>query len=255
MIRESEYFWYDGVNSMEEFGIMNVSVDSTNLYSEPFLAPRTIKEFKVRGNDKPYFSEIQRDPLSFSLTFYFQDTWNDELISQVKQWLNQDYYKPLIFSELPDQIFYALVIDSPTLVHNGLKQGYVTLNIRCDSPYSYSPRIMTPDYNFTFSDENETTIINSGDLPIYPEIYIVKVGDGDLVIDNFNGGGSMKFTNLVDKEEIYINCEREYIETSIPNFYRYDSFNDYYMKFLYGKNYLKVSGKCYIRFQYQFKFL
>jgi phage-related protein len=238
-----------------DYDIMNISIDTNSLYSEPFLANRTIKEFKVRGNDRPYFSEIQRDPLTFSLSFYFQETFDDELISQVKQWLNQDYYKPLIFSDYPDHIFYALVIDSPSIVHNGLKQGYVTLNIRCDSPYSYSPEIMTPYYNFVENDINNLTLENAGDVPILPQIFITKIGDGDLTIDNYNGGNTMKFTGLVDQEELYIHCEKEYIETSIPNFYRYDSFNDYYMNLLYGKNQLKITGKCKIKFQYQYKFL
>lgn len=252
MIKESLYFQYNEINSMD-FGIMNVSIEN-NLYSEPFIAQRTIKEFKVRGNDKPYFSEIQRDPLSFSLTFAFEDIWDDELISQVKQWLNQDYYKPLIFSELPDRIFYALVIDSPTLLHNGLKQGYVTLNIRCDSPYSYSPMILK-ERNFSNYDINTLEIENAGDISIYPQIYITKVGDGDLTIDNYNGANTFEFTNLVDQEELYIHCSKEYIETSIPNFYRYDSFNGNYMVLAYGKNKLKITGKCLIKFQYQYMFL
>jgi phage-related protein len=253
MIKDSLYFVYDEVNSMD-FGIMNVSI-SEGLYEEPFLATRTIKEFKVRGNDRPYFSEIQRDPLSFSLSFYFENGWDDELISQVKQWLNQDYYKPLIFSEQPDKVYYALIIDSPSVTHNGLKQGYVTLNVRCDSPYSYSPELMTPLYTFSDSEVNNLTINNSGDCTIYPQIYITKIGDGDLTIDNYNGGNTFKFTNLADQEKLYIHCEKEYIETSIPDFYRYDSFNGNYMILQYGKNPLKITGKCSIQFQYQFKFL
>jgi phage-related protein len=233
---------------------MNVSI-SQDIYEEPFIASRTIKEFTVRGNDRPYFSEIQRSPLSFSLSFYFENGWDDDLISQVRQWLNTDYYKPLVFSEQPDKVYYALIIDSPSLVHNGLKQGYVTLNFRCDSPYSYSPELMTPLYTFSDSDVNNLTINNSGDCTIYPKIYITKIGDGDLSIDNFNGGNSFKFTNLVDQEELYIHCEKEYIETSVPDFYRYDDFNGNYMILQYGKNPLRITGKCKIQFQYQFKFL
>jgi len=254
MIRESVYFQYDGINSMD-FGIMNVSIGQ-GLYSEPFLADRSIVEFKVRGNDKPYFSEIQRSPLSFSLTFAFQDTWDDALISQVKQWLNVNYYKPLIFSEDPQKVYYAIPTDSLSITHNGLKQGYVTLNMRCDSPYAYSHEIMTHWYDFSTSSTNNLVLENSGDCSILPQIYIQKIGNGDLKINNFtDGNSSMQINGLLDGEELYIHCEKEFIETSIPNFYRYDSFNDTYMKLNYGQNNIQIVGKCKIKFQYQYKFL
>lgn len=254
MIRESLYFKYNGINSMD-FGIMNVSI-SPGMYSEPFMANRTIREFTVRGNERPYFSEVVREPLSFSLTFLFENTWDDNLISQVKQWLNVDYYKPLIFSEDPQKIYYAIPVDSLDITHNGLKQGYVTLNIRCDSPYSYSHEIMTHWYDFSSSSTNNLMLENSGDCSISPQIYIQKVGDGDLKINNFtDGNSSMEITNLSDGEELHIHCEKEFIETSIPNTYRYDDFNDTYMKLNYGQNQIQVVGKCKIKFQYQYKFL
>ena len=254
MIKESLYFTFDGINSMDEFGIMNVSVDSSGLYTETFMANRNIKEIKVRGNDRPYFSEIERDPITIPMTFYFQDSWDDNKIAQVKQWLNVDYYKPLIFSEQPSKIYYAMPSDSLNIIHNGLKQGYVTLNMRCDSPYSYSPEINSNW--FDVSDNNTFSIDNNGDCKIYPQINIVKIGNGNLTIENLNNGNAtMKFTNLLDQEELYINCEKEYIETSIPNFYRYDSFNDTYMQLVYGQNNIRVTGDCRIQFIYEYKFL
>ena len=254
MIKESLYFTFDGINSMDEFGIMNVSVDSSGLYTETFMANRNIKEIKVRGNDRPYFSEIERDPITIPMTFYFQDSWDDNKIAQVKQWLNVDYYKPLIFSEEPSKIYYAIPSDSLNIIHNGLKQGYVTLSMRCDSPYSYSPEINSNW--FDVSDNNTFSIDNNGDCKIYPQINIVKIGNGDLTIENLNNGNAtMKFTNLLDQEELYINCEKEYIETSIPNFYRYDSLNDTYMQLVYGQNNIRVTGDCRIQFIYEYKFL
>lgn len=253
MIKESLYFTYNGIKSTD-YGIMNVAIDN-NPYSEPFLANRTIKEFIVKGKKNPYHSYVQVDPLSFSLTFAFSDTWDDSTISQVKQWLYVDYYKPLIFSESPERVYYAMPVDSPTLVHNGLKEGYITLNFRCDSPFAFSPEIMTNWYDFSLSSANNLIIENSGDITINPQIYITKVGAGDLQINNMNGSYSMQFTNLLDQEELYINCDKTYIETSIPNFYRYDSFNDNYLKLVCGQNNIQVIGTCKIKFQYEFKFL
>ncbi|MDP4268366.1 MAG: phage tail family protein [Bacteroidota bacterium] len=251
MIKESLYFQYDGVNS-SDFNIVNVTVDG-NMYNEPFLANRTIKEFTVIGRDKPYFSRVVRDPLSFSINFAFEDIWDDELISNIKQWLNVNYYKPLRFSEDEDKIYYAMCVDSPSITHNGLKEGYVTLNFRCDSPYAYSPEIMTNWYDTSI--QNNLTLDNLGDVEIYPQLYITKVGDGDLAINNTSSGSSMQFTNLLDQEELYITCEKTYIETSIPNFYRYDSFNEDWLKLVYGQNNIQIIGNCKVKFQYEYKYL
>jgi phage-related protein len=253
MIKESLYFTYDGINSMD-YGIMNVSIDN-NPYSEPFLANRVIKEFVVKGKRNPYHSYIQVDPLSFTLNFAFSNGWDDTTLSQVKQWLYVDYYKPLIFSESPDRVYYAMVVDAPIITHNGINEGYVTLNFRCNSPFAYSPEIMTDWYDFSLSNTNNLILENAGDVVISPEIYITKVGNGDLTINNFNANISMQFTNLLDKEELYVNCDKMYIETSIPNFYRYDSLNDTYLKLAYGQNNIQIIGNCKIKFQYELKFL
>jgi predicted phage tail component-like protein len=253
MIKESLYFIYNGINSMD-FDIMNVSVDN-NIFSEPFLANRVIKEFTVKGKKNPYHSYVQTDPLSFTITFTFSEGWDDVTLSQVKQWLYVDYYKPLIFSESVGKIYYAMPVDAPMITHNGINEGYVTLNFRCDSPFAYSPEIMTNWYDFSLSTQNNLILENLGDIDINPQIYITKIGAGDLTINNFNSGDSMQFTNLLDQEELYINCDKFYIETSIPNFYRYDSFNDDYMKLVFGQNNIQVIGNCKIRFQYEYKFL
>ncbi len=254
MIRESEYFQYDGMNS-SDFGIMNVSV-SEGMFEESFLSNRSIKEFKVRGNDKPYFSEIERQPLTFSLSFAFNNAWDDELIRNVKQWLNTDYYKPLIFSEDPQKIYYAIPVDSLNIIHNGLKQGYVTLTMRCDSPFAYGHELMTHWYDFSTSDANSLVLENLGDCDIFPQIHVEKVGSGNLKISNYTDGKSnMEIINLLDKEELYIHCDKQFMESSIPSVYRFDDFNDVYMKLVYGQNQIKITGKCKIKFRYEYKFL
>lgn len=252
MIRESEYFEYAGRRSTE-FGILNVAI-SEGLYQESFMPNRTINETIVRGREKPYFFEVTKEPKTFQLAFYFYEGWNDNLINEIAKWLNVDFYKPLSFSADWDKVYYCMPSESTDLIHNGLKQGYLTLTMRCDSPYSYSRDQVTPWFNvssspFTFE------IMNRGHRDIKPFIYINKIGDGDISINNMSRSNSvMKVVSLKNGEQLKINGENEIIETSLSNISRYDNFNDFYLPLYVGNNVIQVTGTCKIKLQYRLKF-
>jgi predicted phage tail component-like protein len=254
MIRESIYFTFAGRNS-SDYGIMNISF-STDLYNESFMANRNIKEIVIRGRETPYFQELTKEPKSIQLNFAFEDTWNDDLINEVARWLDVDFYQPLTFSEEPEKVYYVMPTNDSTVTHNGLKQGYLTLTMRCDSPYSYSRTKVTPWYDCTASDTTIIELYNKGDKAILPEVFINKVGLGTISITNLSNKGEMtSFTSISDNEQLYVNGENEIIETNLENIWRYDNFNDTYLTLYYGKNILQVNGKCKIKFQYRYKFI
>lgn len=178
-IRSSEYFIFDGIPS-NDFGIINVNI-SSGMQEEPFVAGREIREVSIRGNDRPYFQGVQRQPLQFNVSFAFEERWNKELISKVARWLTgHEYYKPLIFSDEPEKIYYAIFVDSPTLVHNCLSEGYINLTVRCDSPYVYSPLSLTKIYDWKESPKTiEDTAMNQGDL-----INLTVNSNGELVLES-----------------------------------------------------------------------
>lgn len=255
MISESLYFMFDGVKS-SDFGIMNVSIKD-GLYEEQFIPSKTIREETVRGRSKRYFQGIESEPLEIPLSFYFTDTWDNDKIRQIARWLSVDYYKPLIFSENPDRIFYAMPIQDFKVIHNGLKQGYLTLTMRCNDSYSYSPEYLSPIYDLS-SNTVDGTIIefeNKGDENLYPEMWIEKVGAGDISIINLsNGGKEFRMTGLADAETVYIDNENEDIETDLSQTYRYNNHNGVFVEILkWSVNRLKVVGNAKLRFRYQLK--
>lgn len=317
-IKESLYFTYDGIKSLD-MGILNVNV-STGLQEEPFISERYIKEIKIKGRDKPYFQELEKSPLILNLSFAFEETWDSNKIRQITRWLCQDYYKPLYFSDDNTRIFYCMPVESSTLIHNCLKQGYINLTMRCDSPYAYSPvynseiyktgiediaELGTNETNITMTNHGLTTgdfivnksrndairqvtvvdsdnvtvdsvigqtegdfidkyssddtinitFTNNGDLNLYPEIYIYKIGDGDIsIINNSNGGKEFKFTGLTSGEVLYIDNENEYIESD-TGLYRFNNHNEVFLEFVRGVNQLQVTGKLEFYFRYQYKLL
>lgn len=252
-IRDSLHFIYAGRTS-EEFGLLNVNVNN-GLYEETFLPRRQIIEEKIQGRDIPYFFGFDYEPLQFQVSFAFKDTWDNVKIREICRWLKQPYYQPLSFSNDLDRIYYCVVIDDAQLIHNGCKQGYVNLTFRCNSPYSYSPVYTTQVYDFSNNPSgSDLVFINNGDLECKPDVFIQKIGDGDISIINLsNGGKEFKFTGLLDGEEITVDCENESIETNLPNIIRYNNFNNQFLSFVVGYNYLKVNGNCKLQFRYRFK--
>lgn len=148
-MKEGLDFSYDGIKS-SDMGLLNVQI-SGGLFEEPFVAEKEIHEIKVRGNDKPYFQSVERSPLVFSLQFIFEDPYDHEKIRQVARWLDQDYYKPFFTIDNPDRIFYCMLHSSSNLIHNGSKEGYIEIEMRCDSPYSYSPQYVSEWYEIKSS--------------------------------------------------------------------------------------------------------
>lgn len=276
MIRESLHFRFDGRDS-HEFSLLNVSVGE-GLYEEPLIGNRIINKKNVPGNPISYVTSVEREPMRFPLRFYFKDGFNDDLIQEIIKWLDVEYYAPLSFSSNFDRVYYAMPVDDMQLVHNGLKQGYVELTMECNSAYRFSPTRTTGWLDFTHEveppppydpckcricrridyveAEHEFTLNNPGDLDVKPFIQIKKKWDGDIKIENLSVYNQiMILSNLKDGEVITIDCDKEYIETNLPNTYRYKDFNDVYLSIPYGKNKsIRVTGSCHIRVDYEYIF-
>lgn len=180
---ESIFFSFDGVNSKD----MNVHIVRTDngLYNDIFLPERKIIEKQIANREKPYLQKVEQSPLSFSFSIYVQDWKEQKSLRKVARWLFQDYYKPLVFESNPNRIFYVIFDGQASLKHNGAKDGYIELNVRCDSPYGY-----TPEYtinNIQFRDSNATQTIsnntNTFDNGTHSNTIVTTNG---LTIDNPN---------------------------------------------------------------------
>ena len=167
-------------------GLINVVI-SSDMYDEPFLAQRNVKTQKIRGKDKSYFYEVEREPLIFRLSFAFLEIWDDNKIRSIARWLNQDYYKEFYMSDNPNKRYFAILNDDSRLIHNGLRQGYVELDFLCDSPYIYSPIYETVLYDFTtnpliFTDNIQTgTFDNTENNPSLILMYYSSWNDNEGV--------------------------------------------------------------------------
>ena len=243
---------YDGILLSDKNGIQ-IS-DSSGMFTENFLANKKIIEEKIRGRDEPYFYGVERDCISFPLAFVFDEFLTEERKSEIARLLDHDTYKPLHAEENPQRIYYAMCVDTPQHIHNGIQMGYVTLNFRTSSPYAYSPVFIDRHDLSDNTDGEEIVIDNKGDIECKPRFEITMLEDGDVSIRNIsNMGNEMKFTNLQTNETVVIDCAQQDIESDVTD--RYENFNDEFISLReYSKNHLIVQGKCILKIKYQFKF-
>lgn len=251
--KEKLYFNFDGIDC-RNFGLIHINTDS-GLFEEQFVANRNMIETSIRGNEKPLFNRIEREPLEFEMSIAFENRFTEELVDEVILWLFQDGYKPLYFIGEENKMYNCIAVGDSRFIHNGLSEGYFTVTMRCDSPYIHSHHYTTFERDLNGSAPFDVRMDNIGHVIVYPEISIVKVGSGDIKITNYSDGATgFELINLLDKEEIYINNEREIIETSLLGEERYSSFYGDRLRLLRGANNIKIEGACKIKFRYKYKF-
>lgn len=184
-MKESINFTYDG-QSNEKFGVYLANIGG-GLYNEPFLPNRKIVEKRIASREKPYFQGMEASPLQFSITIVIKEWDLAQNKRAIARWLFQDYYKPLIFESNPERVFYALIEGDAQLHHNGIttgvqEQAYVTLNVRCDSPYAYTPEYPLPNIKFR-EGKKEKLLRETGNQMLQGESENLKFADGGFEID------------------------------------------------------------------------
>lgn len=251
IIKHETSFCYASTPSTT-FDIININI-SNGMFEEPYSFERGILETEVRGRSMPFFNGIQKKPLQFSVSFAFEETWDDDEVEDIISWLCGDYsyYQPLYFGSNTNEIYYCLCISDPKIVHNGLRQGYLELTFRCHDAYAYSAEVTSDTY--TTSATPTTTLTNDGYLNVYPTIYITMVGAGNITVTNLSADITFSLTGLDDGEQIILYCEDEIITTSKLSTYRYSVFSGTYFYLIPGGNTINFTGNCTIYFKWQYK--
>lgn len=249
---DSLYFVYDGIKS-EDMGVYLINT-SSGMKPEPFLSEREILSESIPGNDTPYFYGVSKLPLKFPLTLSPLDgLWTIEKRRKIARWLDNGKFNEFYTTDDVDKRYYIMFDSAVDLETNTNSQGYITVNFTSHSPYAFSP-MMQKRFNLsTITSPTVIEIENNGDEIVKPELWIYKVGKGDISIRNLsNGGSEFKFINIEDKEELYVDNKNRHIETDMPLTYRFDDFNHNYLELVRGKNRLEVTGACKLMFQFQY---
>lgn len=180
-MKQSINFMYDNIHS-QDMGVF-IAWDKDGLFEENFLPERKIVEKKIANREKPYFQRVEHEPLSFTLQIAIEDWESDDTLRKIARWLFQPYYKPLVFESNPNRVFNAIFEGDASLIHNGAREGYIEIDIRCDSPYSYShENIYSPtqyrDSNVGHALHDDASTFNTGTH------YNTKTTSNGLTIDS-----------------------------------------------------------------------
>jgi predicted phage tail component-like protein len=256
-MREAIEFTFDGISS-EDMGVI-IASPSGGLYNETFLPTRNIVETTVANRYKPYHQRVELSPLSFSLSIFIEEWRDRQNLRQIAKWLMKDYYVPLTFETNPDRIFYAIIDGDSSLIHNGCKDGYIELNVRCNSPFTYShPQIFESIHDTLIPATETLQLLNSGDMTVKPKMWITKLsGDGSISIENEESGQIMTIANLQDGEKVFIDMENEEIvsDLEILNVYRHGDHNNVWLELVEGENTLNCTGSFDIEIEYELIYL
>ncbi len=241
-------FMFDGQKSTD-YGLHNVTID-TGLRSVPMVGGKDILEDKVRDRRNPYYQGVQHQPMQFTLYFSLLDErMTREKKNEILRWLFKDDYREFRTTDDISKCLYVIATNQIDFETADSELGYFRVDFRAStSHWISSPYIRTYD----LSDNETSTIIeyeNLSNVGTYysPEIEFELVSDSKSItlINLDDGGREFTFTDLWEKEKIYVDNDMQTIisdNLAFPS--RLNNFNKKWLRLRYGINRIEVIGKC-----------
>ena len=244
----------DGVKT-SDLGVIVINT-RRGIQTDPFLPRQDIVEDDSFYSDKPLHYGTTKQPLEFEVTFFKEGEWTQQQKSQFARMIDPDHedFVEYFTDQDPNKVYYVKYNDSIDFYNGGTEGGYFTVRFRCDSPYAYSP-IYEDSHDFSVNAVNTFTFNNQGDKSCKPEIWITKVGTGDIkIINKSDGDRTFEITSIDNTETVYVDNEHGYIESSleVADVYRYDNHNGVYLEIPIGTNTIEVQGQCHLELKYNF---
>lgn len=235
------YIIYDGIDS-RDLGLIRVTNSKHGTDTFKFGYTRDIITDKAAMRDNPYYYGFNGKCLDFKVTFANVDgqPFTEFKRRKIIQWLYKRDYRPLVFGENTDIVYYCMPTDA-TRLDNGINEGYITIKFECNSPYAYS-KTKVQTY-IKSRDNNIMQIENLCNVKefYYPEIEIEMLNSGNAIIYNLTTNEQSQLNFLDRHEKVYINNELKQIISSNGS-YRLKNFNKNWLYLIQGINQLQFIG-------------
>lgn len=241
-------FTFNGKNSKSDFGYIIVSFDKSSGFSEPDTAQTLeVSKENIGNNPKARLINLSYDSVlsfCFGLMKCDGEAFTKTEIRDLHKWLMVDKYTTLLINNTycKNIHFNAIVTNIEIKKINGNVVGIV-VSFECDSPYGYE----TASTSYTITSKKSFILNNNSDDFINDEIYvkpyikIVKDTSGDFTIQNTTLGQTTVL-NLLNQEELIMDCENMTFTSSIPKRNLYSNFNRVWVSLARGNNNITVTG-------------
>lgn len=218
--------------------LINVSLEN-NMHSENMRGNRSLLREKIPGRDIPYFYAVEDESLEFDVVFALTvPKTKAELRVMLRNLISQTGYKELHFGDYntttstytKQSPIYKVVFSGESKldfvganVYNSgvatLKYfGYFTLRASVDRPYGYQNVTTTINSSST----GILSILNNGDLDIYPNIEITNNDrnfTNPIRLFNVTNQTTLTFTTFNLNEKITVNAVLKIIISTVQNIY------------------------------------
>lgn len=243
-------FSFNGIHS-ETVEVTKVNTES-GLLTEQFSGSITVDTFLNSSSYKSHITHTEEEPLEIPLVLYFDENITFDKEQEVKRWLIQGDYCPLIFDDNPSIVYYAKLNSEINLTHNSVNSGYLECTMLTNSPYKFSDYITFEDQSTSNEEYLIREIMIDGDLPSFPVIEVVSPSVTYLEIYNESTQErcvlNESFTNLtVDFLSEYQELETRATSPSEL----YDAHNGKFITLKRGKNIIKFKGTFRFKMTYQ----
>ena len=229
----------------DEFDLRIVSIGSSE-NTQSFGIDRSL-ETETIGEMITSLKSIKYNSLTFELTLCKTDgiqllPFSEEDKFEIIRWLFQDDFKPIIFDDQKDVVYYVMFTKGSSY-QNGFKQGYLNLSLQLNAPCGFTHLTsgrMRVQGETTFDLFHRSNV----EAETYPDIEFELLGDTTAVkIENLTTGETMEFTGLNPKTQAY--CYNEGLKQlsclNNPSYNIRPCFNRTWLRLIYGRNTIKIT--------------
>jgi len=249
-------FTFAGDNSIQVYGLQLVHMGG-GMIEQTFSGKTKIEEETSSKWNKPIFYGVSRDPLTFSVTLAKEEPseWTFEERMKIARWLVRDEYRDFRPGDFPI-ILKVIAVGQPKFYNNGMGEGYLEIQFRCDSSNVYTPEVVDTLNLVNNPFGGYTHVFNSSSnlrKPYYPELEItLHPGETHFSIENLSNGSKIQLTELNEEETIYIDGNNKVILSStglnrVPNLINLE-----FLNLTYGNNNLLIKGDIIYNMRAQF---
>lgn len=242
-------FVFDGIPNTD-YGLYILDIDGSAKKTSQTGSNINLVTQKVPGRPVPYLLGLENDDaLEFELTFGSMKPLDRDMVIAIQKWLfGKKGFKDLriIQNDMYDY-HYECILSKSELVTIANWPYAFTCTVTCNAPWAW-----TNEKTYTLKASDSVNVFrNLSDNSDYdrPYLEITTTSPTVSIVNESDGGRVFEFTGLQTGEVLYVDNDRQIIESS-TGLNRLNNFNLNFFRLLPGINKLRITG-CNVKMKYK----